>query len=1024
MKVESSSHAIGPPNGVLTTLLTLGLFIGTCAVLAVAPVPMWAKPFQLQNVEDARKFAARVFARPRMTLQHAEEQLAAGGASDGRDAPDGQGIVAQPADSEERELLTTRDARVDVDALKEITPDIEDASIRVDRAAVIDNVRSPTAEQFRGQAASVDAPGGNIDNAQLLQPFFSTLDAIAAGDDNVRAGVVILGNSLIASDHVTDVVRARLVERFGDAGRGFLLPERLSKIAGRRVRTGQGSAGWAIETFAQDAPPASAPRLGPFGFTGTLHASTTSGDKTTWRLDGARRARLFYLEHAQQPSMRLEVNSTSGTRLVARIEALSTLSTKKRKAPRDEILEVDLPADAKELVLVAEGKGAKVFGVALEKDHGGVVVDTIGVPAASARLYVEAADADIFVRQVAQREPSLFVAMLGGNEVRSLKNGTIDPAGFDAALAELLRRAKKAAPNAACLIVTPIDAVKATAAGEELATRPEIATVIAVQRNVAKREGCAVFDLFAAMGGAGSLSRFRDKGFLSDDLVHPTWRGGDVLGQLFSDALLDAYAQTSPAATPAVVARRAGRRPKTPLYAGLSFPALENPGVVIKGDAPAPSQKRPLQNFFRRLRRLESGESGRVAIGLLGASHTAGQMWTDRMRQRLGERFGMVGRGFVSVGRESKRLAQGGVVRKLTGSFEIADGRNVVLGGALGMSGTKTRLEPGAAFRISYCAGKQGRGAGAATSAPSTCIDDGVPGFLQLAWLYTPDTGTADVIVNGATVARMSAATRRLDSDVQFLRVAIDGPSAMLEVRVREEPAPLARGEKRSLEDEVLLLAAGEKYGPVHLLSVVEERERSGIVLDAVGLPGTTGMTPQRWRQELIAAEVAAREYDLVVTAWGTNEAGIGSLDEATYRHHFERTLTTLMNASPGADCLIIGASDRLDFKHEAWQSAPAHELVERVQKQIASDRGCAFFSLRRAMGGPRAMEQWVKDGLGHPDHVHFSRKGYQKLGDLVINDLFSAFTYDAALLAAEQESIGGAKKATTTAALVDQRGG
>jgi lysophospholipase L1-like esterase len=1015
-----------------STLLTLGLFVTTCAVLAIAPLPMWAKPFDLRSRDDFDKVAKRVFQKPRMTLAHVEEKLAAGG-TDGRDAPEGAGIdatQAAPLDPEERELLATRDATADVVALQDAPPvpapeEVKRPVIKVDRAAVIAKVKSPKADHFRAQAAGVKAMGQALTDPANLQPFFATLDAIAAGDESARAGVVILGNSLIASDHVTDVVRARLVERFGDAGRGFLLPERLSKVAGRRVRTGEGTAGWHIETFVQDELPPGAPKPGPFGFTGSVHTSTTDNERTVWKLEGASRARLFYLEHIAQPAMRLEVrNATakgepkSEPKTIARIEPLSLEAKAKSPAPRDESLEVEIPEGAHELILVAEGKNARVYGVALEKDKAGVVVDTIGVPAASSKLYVDSVDVDMFGRQLAQREPSLFVAMLGGNEVRSFNYGTLDPAKFDGYLTELLRRAKKAAPNSACLIVTPIDAVKATAAGEELTTRPEIRRVIEVQRTVAKREGCALFDLFAAMGGAGSLARFRDKGFLSDDLVHPTWRGGDVLGQLFADALLDAYAKTPPPDEQIAVARRKGGRVKAPVYAGLSFPAEERPVVVVKGDAPASDsaearQRKALAHFFERLHALEKGEATRVAIGQLGASHTAGQMWTDRMRQRLADRFGHMGRGFVSVGRSSKRLEQGGVLRALKGGFEIADGREVVLGGAVGMSGTKVRMEPGSYFEITF--GLEGVSDDDEDSKAGARIEpkfgergeERAPGYLQLAWLYTPDMGTAEVAVDGKTVARISPDQRRIDSDVQFLRLPVDGAVASLSVHVPDANKRRSKDIEKTEGGEEGANGSDELVGPVHLLSVVEERERPGIVLDAVGLPGTTGMTPQRWRQDLVAAEVAAREYDLVVTAWGTNEAGIGSLDEHTYRHHFERTLATLMEASPGADCLIIGASDRLDDRagSGAWKSAPAHDLVEKVQKQVAADRGCAFFSLRRAMGGAGSMQKWVRDGLGNKDHVHFTREGYEKLADLVINDLLAAYAYDAALAAAEAEA-------------------
>jgi lysophospholipase L1-like esterase len=1022
--------------------ITVVTFLVVCGALSVAPVPRWLKPFEISSAQDVKKIASRVFKKPRMTLAEHEEKLAGNGGADGRDAPEGQGIDAEGApqsvdpahEAEEKELYATRDARVDVEALKEKADIVEDEPLEkvapVDRRVHLAKAKAPKAERFREQARSVKAQGAPLENPCIekrsdgagesdtcartaLEPFFSTLDALARGDPAARAGVVVLGNSLIASDHVTDVVRARLAERFGDAGRGFLLPDRLSKVAGRRVRTGEATAGWEISTFAQDVP-VDGKALGPFGFSGSAHTSTVAGDKTTWKTEGAARARLFYLEHPGQPAMRLEALTESGTTLLGRVEAAGSEAVAK-----DEVLDVKLPKGAHKLVLTAEGKGATVYGVALEKDAPGIVLDTIGVPAASVRLYVEGTDEEMFVRQIASRDPALAVLMLGGNEVRALDFGTITVPQLRAQMGELITRIKRASPDAACLLVAPIDAAKATAAGEELATRKELATVVNVQREVAHERGCAYFNLFEAMGGAGSLARFKDAGFLSDDLVHPTWKGGDVLGQLFADALLTGWAQTP--AGEARVARRKDASAQAPVYAGLMFPTDADDVVVKKAgektDAPPP--RRALARVFSKLRAIERGEGGRVAVGQFGASHTAGQMFTDRLRARLGERFGVAGRGFVSVGRSSNRLEQGGVVRTLEGAFEIADGREVVLGGAVGMSGTKTRLEPGARFAVQFCAPDapakaRGKKKPAPAAPPAGCSPLTTPGYVQLAWLYTPDMGTAEIAVDGKTVARIAAEDRNPDSDVQLLRVPIDSESPVLEVAVAAPLSARERAHRKRGEDAEEATAPEGPFGPVHLLSVVEERERTGVVLDAVGLPGTTGMTPQRWRQDLVASEVAARDYDLVVTAWGTNEAGISSLDEATYKHHFEKTLMTLLQASPRADCLIIGATDRLDPKDGGeWRPAPAHELVERVQREVAADHGCAFYSIRTAMGGPSSMKKWVTDGLGHDDHVHFTSEGYQKLADQLVADLFAAFRYDAVLVErAQAESDKATKKA------------
>ena len=1030
--LPGTSSAPATP-GSWATAWTITGFLAVTVALSVTPgVPDDLRPLKLATDDQRSAAVARVFARPKMTLAEHERKLE-GHVDD---------VVADGADSgaaEEQDLHDESRAATDLVALTASVPappaaEAEEAAPAIDRVAVVARVRGKRGElqQLRAQHTALRMPGSAINNPCIvkeagsegceksaLEPFFATLDAIARGDADARADVVVLGNSLIASDHVTDVVRARLTEAFGDAGRGFLLPERLVKGVGRRVRTGEGSDGWLRHSFAQDPP---FPEHVRFGFSGAVYEASVDGERSTFRADGANSARLFWLDTGAP--LTLEVDGKAWLQVPA--AAAGVVATQEA---RD--VEIRLPPLAKQVKLVA-GKGARVFGLALERDHRGVIVDTIGVPAASTKLYTESVDPALFVAQLKARAPTLNVVMLGGNETRALSWGTLDVATFGARLSVLLDNLAAAAPEASCLVVTPIDAGKTTAADDTLVTRPEINSIIAVQKQVAAAKGCAFFDLFEAMGGAGSLQRMREAQLVSDDLVHPTARGGDVLGQLFADAVLSAWSGATPQGE-----RYAHRRPRQdasqPRFAGLSFPKRNSAGPVILGAEPTTTAPRPLSRFFARLKALERGESPRVAIGQFGASHTAGQTLTDRMRERLAARYGGAGRGFVAVGGASKRLVPGGVVRDIVGAFDIADGRDMVTGGALGMAGTKTRLLPGSRFTVGFCQGCP------PTRRPRAG-DDVVsmdPGTIQLAWLYTPDMGTADVWIDGERRATLTPSTRRRESDVQFLTLPVDHERAVLEVVTRSTPQPsssssenlpadaLADSSSADSSDD----AAGERMspvGPVHLLGVVEEMDRPGIVLDAVGLPGTTGMTPQRWRQDMYAEEVRSRRYDLIVTAWGTNEVGISSLDDATYRHHFGATLTTLQSAAPDADCLIIGASDRFDHKAQGFVQAPNHELVERVQRELAAEHGCAFFSMREAMGGAGSMKRWVAEGLGLSDHVHFTKEGYVRLADAIIDDLLAAAVWqsDEARPASADSGVGEAGAAGAVVPPVGAVGG
>ncbi len=965
--VSPLASQLASPRATAWTIL--GFIVGAVALSSAPGVPEDLRPLKLDTDTARAALVAKVFARPKMTLAEHERGLEGHGAEDAM-PPDDDG-------AEDRELHDESRAAADVAVLTPVPAAVVApiaAPAVVDRRAVVARAPTKQSAKLHEQHRALGMPGSAIVNPCLeraddddggndgacirtaLDPLFATFDAIARGED-AAAPIVVLGNSLIAADHVTDIVRARLTETFGSAGRGFLLPERLVRNVGRRVRTGQGSDGWITRAFNQDPPWADGVR---FGFSGSLHEAGVDGEWTRFDPQGAKTARLFWLD--------------TGKGLVLDVDGTPWLKVPPGAATGlGKSAEIRLPPLSSSVRLVAD-KGARVFGIAFDNERPGVSVDTIGVPAASTKLYTELVDETLFGEQLAARAPALTVLMLGGNETRAFSFGTIDEPTFITRLTTLIARVQRAAPDGACLLITPIDAGKTTTADDTLITRPEIHKVIDLQRKVAADTGCAFFDLFAAMGGAGSLQKMRENKMVSDDLVHPTARGGDVLGQLVADGVLTSWIET-----PAhgehdarFVHRRKSHDPGRPHFVGLSFPGDEQAKPVIVGaDDDVVTTPPALSRFFARLSALERGETRRVAIGQFGASHTAGQTLTDRMRDRLGQRFGLAGRGFVAVGKPSKRLQPSGVVRDIVGAFEIADGREVVSGGALGMSGTKTRLSPGAKATVGFCQ----------NCGPSSGDDHGT---LQLAWLFTPDMGAADVFVDGERRATLSpSSSRRKTSDVQFLSLPIAHERALLEIVVRPAAEP------SSVSSDGF-----SPVGPVHVLSVTEEMHRPGIVLDAIGLPGTTGMTPQRWRQDLYAEEVRARRYDLIITAWGTNEAGIGSLDAATYSHHFGNTLTTLQEAAPEADCLIIGASDRLDLKNGVLVSAPSHDLVERVQRELAISHGCAFFSMREAMGGAQSMKRWFADGLALADHVHFTPQGYDRLGDIVIDDLLAAWRW------------------------------
>ncbi|MCP4503877.1 MAG: hypothetical protein GY822_28455 [Deltaproteobacteria bacterium] len=959
------------------TGLTVMLFLVVSGVLSVAPVPAFLKPVDLTTPEE--RFAAwdRVTKPPRMTLasmEQSDEQAEQALLAEIGEGDAGVALIAESSSS--------TDAGIDVRNEAHLTSTLppsehsQPSSTSIKRGL---KTASKKTKLLRRLARLLKAPGAGVENPctktgaegcerTALDPFFASLDAVDRGEEGSHVNVVTLGNSLIASDHVTDIVRERLVSRFGDGGRGFLLPDRLAKTAGRRVRTGRGTPGWEIHTFAQKRPTRKA-----FSFAGSTHESSKKGDRIRWQVRGATQARIFWLDHPKNPGFVVEADGKK------------VFSAKGGQLPNDALMgdgtvgvdhidDFEVPLGTKHLVLKTKGAGVVLYGIALTKDAPGLSFDTIGVPASDAAMYLST-DKALFQRHLASREPNLMVMMLGGNETRSLSYKWLTADEVRQNFSELVDRVQEAVPDAACLVVSPIDAAKATAAGANLKTRPQVRRVVKIEKEVAASKGCAYFNLFAAMGGTGSLQRFHRKGMVNEDLVHPKGKGGDVLGNLLADALLKSWVDTPPPKDRIKTKKRLVR----PQLVGLDLNEPEHQ-----------ERLRPtLSEFLERLGGLGKRKSRRIAIGAFGASHVASQFFADRLRSQLGTRYGVPGRGYVPAGGRAAEYLSSHVRRRLRGPTEVVDGRKVVLGGAMSLAGSQTRLWPGARFDVTFCDG--------CTAAQKSARDRG---FLELFWLYTPNMGQADVFVNDVQVGKLSDRTRStLTSDVQVLRIPVRGDAHTLSVQVRE-----------AFEDENIR----QNKGPVHLFSVVQETTRRGVVVDAIGLPGSTGMTWQRWRQDILGEQIRARAYDLVVLGWGTNEASLSKLDAATYKHHLRNTTSTLLSSSPGAACLFMGPTE----SYRALRDKPgggtkaklkrANNLVmvQEVQASLAKEFGCALFDPLKVMGGKGGILAWEKAGLAKADHIHLTPIGYEKLADVLVKDLLSQLHYEDALREKRKEDI------------------
>jgi lysophospholipase L1-like esterase len=406
-------------------------------------------------------------------------------------------------------------------------------------------------------------------------------------------------------------------------------------------------------------------------------------------------------------------------------------------------------------------------------------------------------------------------------------------------------------------------------------------------------------------------------------------------------------AQSVPAPNAASTARVAAALATTPARPGDGAAlGTSGGGNGALEDLPA------LEHFFEALARLEDGRAHEdVRIVQFGDSHTAADYETGPLRRALQARFGDGGRGFVAVGHVYPHYTQEGLRVGSTRDFVAERGRWVrgkfTGDGLYGLGGASiATAQPGARAWAELT-----------TRAPR----------IELSFLEQPRGGSFDVYVDGGRLARVTTAGRNVGSAFKVFDVS-DAPHHV---------------EVRALGD-----------GDVRLFGMTVDRPEVGVTLDALGINGARVTTALNWSEAHLVEQLRHRAPELVVLAYGTNEAG-DDTTPAAYERQLVDLLGRIARAVPTASCLFLGPPDRA-AKDAAGEWATMPKLLEVIdtQRRVAHAAGCAYYSQLYAMGGEGSIVAWVNEpnARATKDHVHLTRDGYAFLASAISTDIVKAY--------------------------------
>ena len=364
-------------------------------------------------------------------------------------------------------------------------------------------------------------------DSQYLSPVISALDSLLCQNDTV-INIVHLGDSHVQAGFFTGVIRKSLQSTFGNAGRGFIAPLRITKtneptdyffyssnkdwISGKviqnRQRTDIGPAGMAIATYKDSVD-------------FTLGVTPRNG--ASYRFSKM----IFYRD-------------TLSCGICVTEDSLSvTTGFHPRSAMNTDTIKFNSPTDTIRFTIsekIAKQDSVTMYGASLLNDSCGIVYHSMGINGAEYKDYTS----ESFINKLSVLNPALIIVSLGTNEsFRSNYNET----RFASELDLFITMLKEGYPEVKIILTTPPECYsRVVRNGKRIFIQnPNTESVSRVITNKAKEHNIAYWDLFTIYGGKGSSKRWFNEGWLSKDRIHFTARGYARQASMFFEAFMKQF---------------------------------------------------------------------------------------------------------------------------------------------------------------------------------------------------------------------------------------------------------------------------------------------------------------------------------------------------------------------------------------------------------------------------------------------------------------------------------------------------
>jgi len=351
-----------------------------------------------------------------------------------------------------------------------------------------------------------------VDSINSLQHFYQKLDSIKVSHNKIR--IAYFGDSFVEGDEMTDELRFRLQSLYGGNGIGFLPMQ--SSVAQLYSQVNIKSSGWKDYNFREN------PSKLPLGISGHLFYSTGNGmvDYSPKTNMPPTTVKLYTGKLEKDAVVYLNNNGTSGV-----------VGLNINQPINETVLANNTPI--KTIKITSNNEHIPFYGVSMEGVTG-VYLDNYAFRGNTSALNQQISN-EVMNQLNNYLHYDLIIVHYGINAV---EHDQTEFEWFEISMKNLIRNIRKGFGSVPILLVSTSD--MGHKYGNEYLTEKGVPYMVATQREIARKNNVAFWNLYQAMGGENTMVNWveGDTVFACKDYTHLNSNGAKKVGDLFFDKMM------------------------------------------------------------------------------------------------------------------------------------------------------------------------------------------------------------------------------------------------------------------------------------------------------------------------------------------------------------------------------------------------------------------------------------------------------------------------------------------------------